>query len=170
MNPTASPNSLRRLPLVQDLPSTAPFFGIGRTLAYELAQAGEFPCPVRRYGRLYRVRTADILDTLGLDRPTWAAWHTARLQHLPPVVDLPSAAKLFTIGRTLAYDLVRTDEFPCPVRRYGRLYRVRTIDLLDALGLRAVTETPPPSQSRRQPAPPTEIRPPDRLPPGRTPR
>jgi len=164
MHPTASPASLRRLPLVHDLPSAAPFFTIGRTLAYELARAGEFPCPVRRYGRVYRVRTVDILDTLGLDRSTWAAWHTARLQHLPPVVDLPSAAQLFNLGRTLAYDLARADEFPCPVRRYGRLYRVRTIDLLDALGLIPATQTPPP-QNQRQPDLPAEIHPPKRLPP-----
>ncbi|MCK9895012.1 AlpA family transcriptional regulator [Frankia sp. AgB32] len=137
MYPPVTPESLRRLPLVLDLPTAAPFFGIGRTFAYELARADEFPCPVRRYGRLYRVRTADVLDTLGLDRAGWAAWQAARLHRLPPVVDLPTAAGLFTIGRSLAYSLAKTDDFPCPIRRYGRLHRVRTVDLLDALGLGA---------------------------------
>jgi predicted DNA-binding transcriptional regulator AlpA len=110
-------------------------FGIGRTFAYELARADEFPCPVRRYGRLYRVRTADLLHALGLEGNGWTDWQLTRLRRLPPVIDLPTAAKLFGLGRTLAYNLARTDEFPCPVRRYGRLYRVRTIDLLHALGL-----------------------------------
>ncbi|EIV91331.1 AlpA family transcriptional regulator [Frankia sp. QA3] len=130
-----SPENLRRLPLVLDLPTAAPLFGIGRTFAYELARAGEFPCPVRRYGRLYRVRTADLLHALGLESNGWTDRQLTRLRRLPPVIDLPTAAKLFGLGRTLAYNLARDDEFPCPVRRYGRLYRVRTTDLLHALGL-----------------------------------
>ncbi len=135
MPPPTSPENLRRLPLVLDLPTAAPFFGIGRTFAYELARADDFPCPVRRYGRLYRVRTADLLRALGLEGNGWTDWQLTRLRRLPPVVDLPTAAKLFGLGRTLAYNLARDDDFPCPVRRYGRLYRVRTTDLLHALGL-----------------------------------
>jgi len=34
--------------------------GIGRTLAYELAQAGRFPARTIRVGRKYRVSTADL--------------------------------------------------------------------------------------------------------------
>ncbi|ABD12657.1 hypothetical protein ThrDRAFT_02837 [Frankia casuarinae] len=140
MPPPASHDNLRRLPLIVDLPTAARLFGIGRTLAYELARADEFPCPVRRYGRLYRVRTMDLLQALGQDGNGWPERQIERLRRLPPVIDLPSAARLFGIGRTLAYELARADEFPCPVRRYGRLYRVRTVDLLQALGLTARDE------------------------------
>ncbi|MCM3886817.1 helix-turn-helix domain-containing protein [Frankia sp. R82] len=140
MHPPTSSEALHRLPLTLDLQNAAPYFRIGRTLAYELARAGDFPCPVHRYGRLYRIHTADLLTTLGLDRGGWAAWHAARIRRLPAVVDLPTAAGLFFIGRSLAYTLARSNEFPCPVRRYGRLYRVRTVDLLDALGLTAPSD------------------------------
>jgi hypothetical protein len=39
--------------------------GIGRTKAYELARAGEFPCRVLRHGRTYAVAAADLRDLLG---------------------------------------------------------------------------------------------------------
>ncbi len=41
-------------------------FGIGRSLAYELAARGEFPVPVLRLGKAYRVPTAPALAKLGL--------------------------------------------------------------------------------------------------------
>jgi hypothetical protein len=58
-------DDIRRLPAAVDLMTAARAFGLGRTLAYDLARRGEFPCPVHRTGRLYRVHTADILTTLG---------------------------------------------------------------------------------------------------------
>jgi len=33
---------------------------------------------------------------------------------LPPVVDVPTAAKVLGIGRSLAYELVRTGQWPTP--------------------------------------------------------
>ena len=53
---------------------------------------------------------------------------------LPPVVDLPTAAAILGIGRTLAYQLVRTGQWPTPVLRIGRLIKVPTGPLLDLLG------------------------------------
>ena len=53
---------------------------------------------------------------------------------LPPVVDLPTAAAMLGIGRTLAYRLVRTGQWPTPVLRIGRLIKVPTGPLLDLLG------------------------------------
>jgi hypothetical protein len=41
-------------------------FGIGRTLAYELALRDEFPCPVHRVGSLYRVKKAELIVALGM--------------------------------------------------------------------------------------------------------
>ncbi len=55
--------------------------------------------------------------------------------NLPPVIDLVTAARAFGLGRTFAYELAHAGAFPCPVRRHGRLYRVLTSELLDALGL-----------------------------------
>lgn len=57
------------------------------------------------------------------------------VRRLPVVVDLPTAARLLAIGRTSAYELVRTDQWPTPVIRVGRLIRVPTAPLLAALGV-----------------------------------
>ena len=44
----------------------ARLLGIGRTLAYRLAAAGELPVPVLRIGRVLRVPTAPLLALLGV--------------------------------------------------------------------------------------------------------
>ena len=54
---------------------------------------------------------------------------------LPPVIDLPAAARLLGIGRTAAYELVRTNAWPTPVLRLGRLIRIPSTPLLDLLGI-----------------------------------
>ncbi|WP_084723111.1 helix-turn-helix domain-containing protein [Streptomonospora alba] len=57
----------RRLPPTVGLMTAARMLGIGRTKAYQLARAGEFPCKVIRIGEGYRVATADLLRVLGVD-------------------------------------------------------------------------------------------------------
>ncbi|WP_406068451.1 helix-turn-helix domain-containing protein [Micromonospora sp. NBC_01638] len=51
-----------------DLATAARALGVGRTKAYELAKSGAFPCPVLRIGTTYRVRTADLLRLVGIER------------------------------------------------------------------------------------------------------
>jgi helix-turn-helix protein len=53
------------LPAVIDLVTAAKILGIGRTKAYELAQADNFPCRVLRIGGSYRVPTSELLRTIG---------------------------------------------------------------------------------------------------------
>lgn len=48
--------------------------------------------------------------------------------------DLVTAGAAFGMGRSTAYDLHRRGEFPVEVLRLGRLLRVRTADLVRALG------------------------------------
>jgi hypothetical protein len=59
----------------------------------------------------------------------------AQLAGLPVTVDLLTAAHALGIGRTTAYTLARTGEFPCPVLRVGGSYRVPTVGVLRLLGL-----------------------------------
>ncbi|MDN3356850.1 DNA-binding protein [Actinomadura sp. DC4] len=59
----------------------------------------------------------------------------AELDRLPPVIDLATAGRALGIGRTKAYELARTGEFPCNVLRLGNSYRVPTAFLRDLLGL-----------------------------------
>lgn len=52
---------------------------------------------------------------------------------LPAAVDLLTAAKMLGIGRTMAYRLVRTGDWPTPLIRIGKLIRVPKEPLLDLL-------------------------------------
>lgn len=52
---------------------------------------------------------------------------------LPPVLDVPQAARLLGIGRTLAYELVRTNHWPTPVIRMGRLIRIPSGPLIELM-------------------------------------
>ena len=51
------------------------------------------------------------------------------LDQLPPLVDVPTAARVLGIGRTLAYELVKTDQWPTPVLRIGKLIKIPTAGL-----------------------------------------
>lgn len=57
------------------------------------------------------------------------------VRSLPAVVDLPTAAAVLGIGRTVAYQLARSGRFPTPVIRVGSQLKVPTAYLLDLLGL-----------------------------------
>jgi hypothetical protein len=50
--------------------------------------------------------------------------HRGAPPDIPPVLDVPQAARLLGIGRTLAYELVRTNQWPTPVIRMGRLIKI----------------------------------------------
>ncbi|WP_329202363.1 helix-turn-helix domain-containing protein [Streptomyces sp. NBC_01435] len=54
---------------------------------------------------------------------------------LPVAVDLRTAARALGIASTTAYRLIREDDFPCPVLRVGRRYRIPTTELMRALGI-----------------------------------
>jgi predicted DNA-binding transcriptional regulator AlpA len=52
---------------------------------------------------------------------------------MPAVLDVPQAARLLGIGRTLAYELVRTDQWPTPVIRVGRLIRIPSGPMIELM-------------------------------------
>ena len=54
---------------------------------------------------------------------------------LPAVVDVVTAAEVLGIGRTVAYELIRTDRFPTPVLRVGHQIKIPTAHLIQLLGL-----------------------------------
>jgi hypothetical protein len=53
----------------------------------------------------------------------------------PPVVDLETARKPLLIGRSKAYQLAATGEFPVKVLRIGTRYRVIAAEVWALLGL-----------------------------------
>lgn len=50
----------------------------------------------------------------GIQRRAWS----------PAMLDVSEAAQMLGIGRTLAYELVRTNRWPTPVIRVGRLIKI----------------------------------------------
>ena len=58
---------LFELPVSVDLETAGRAFGIGRTKAFELARADQFPVPVLRVGAKYRVTRTSILKALGVE-------------------------------------------------------------------------------------------------------
>lgn len=66
------------LPAVTDLVTAGRALGLGRTKAYQLASAGQFPCPVIRAGKTYLVPVAGLLDLLGLTHDSGRAGPTVR--------------------------------------------------------------------------------------------
>lgn len=58
-----------------------------------------------------------------------------QIRTLPTVVDVPTAAAILGVGRTAAYELIRTNRWPTPVLRMGKLIRVPTAPLLTLVGV-----------------------------------
>lgn len=58
-----------------------------------------------------------------------------QLHDLPTTIDLMTAARALRIGRTKAYELARTGQFPCKIIRVGAGYVVPTASLLEVLGI-----------------------------------
>jgi len=57
---------------------------------------------------------------------------------LPPVIDVSTAADVFGLGRSAAYELVRTGQWPTPIIRLGRHIRIPTLPVLKLVGITLV--------------------------------
>jgi len=54
---------------------------------------------------------------------------------LPPVVSISTAAEVLGLGRSAAYELVRSGQWPTPILRLGRLIKVPTAPLIALVGI-----------------------------------
>lgn len=61
-----TPDQVRALPAMVGAKQAFAALAIGETLGYELIANDEFPVEVKRLGRVFRVRRADLLAYLGL--------------------------------------------------------------------------------------------------------
>jgi predicted site-specific integrase-resolvase len=75
---------LLALPVALDLKTAARALGIAKGRAYEMAAAGTFPCPIRRYGNKYRISRASVFRELDLD-PTVVGARGESAAGRPPV-------------------------------------------------------------------------------------
>jgi hypothetical protein len=69
-------------------------------------------------------------------------WTAGRIRALGTVTDVPTAAAIFGLSRSVAYDLVKTGAFPVPVLRFGARYRIPVAAILTALHM---PHDPPPT-------------------------
>jgi hypothetical protein len=60
-------DAVRALGMTTDIATAGEVLGIGRTKAYEMARADEFPVPLPRAGRRYLVSVPALLKLLGVD-------------------------------------------------------------------------------------------------------
>ncbi|TWS20984.1 helix-turn-helix domain-containing protein [Tsukamurella asaccharolytica] len=65
-----SPAELDALGVSTDLRTAARALGIGKSMAYRLADQGKFPCPIMRIGSRWVVPTAGLRAALGLTEAT----------------------------------------------------------------------------------------------------
>lgn len=82
--------------------------------------------------------TADIGEITRGAQPRSRAQNSytaGNIQHaaLPAVLDVPQAARLLGIGRTLAYELIRTNQWPTPVIRMGRLIKIPSGPIMELM-------------------------------------
>jgi Helix-turn-helix domain len=80
-----------------------------------------------------------IVDT-GTPRSPSVGWTPARIRALGAVTNLPTAAEILGLSRSVAYDLAHRDEFPVAIIRAGTRYRIPVAALLEIL--RMPLETP----------------------------
>lgn len=60
-----------------------------------------------------------------------AIWTAEKVRELGLVTSLETAAQILGIGRSKAYEMARTGEFPVRVMRVGRVYRVPVNPILN---------------------------------------
>ena len=66
----------------------------------------------------------------------------ADVSTLPAVIDVETAGRLLGLGRSAAYQLVKDGQWPTPVLRLGRRWRVLTAPLLALLGVDGLEPSP----------------------------
>ena len=72
-------------------------------------------------------------------------WTADPIRALGTVTSVATAAAIFGLNRSVAYDLVKDDRFPVPVLRFGNRYRVPVAAILAALHLPLTPAEGPPA-------------------------
>ena len=68
------------------------------------------------------------------DQPSEQSWTPEAVRRLGMTTDMETAASILGIGRTLAFELAKKNEFPVRLLRFGRRVLVPVGDLLTYLG------------------------------------
>ncbi len=81
------------------------------------------------------------------DAPAAPTWTADSIRALGTVTDVATAAAIFGLNRSVAYDLVKAGRFPVPVLRFGNRYRIPVAAILTALHLPLTPSAQPPAYS-----------------------
>jgi len=116
-------------------------------------------------------RTSRTPESASESTAAATVWTAQRIRALGAVTDLQTAAAIFGLSRTTAYELARTDQFPVPVLRFGARYRVPVHAILTALDLPITDDEPttraavgePLTGSRLDPGPDPRVDHPDTI-------
>jgi predicted DNA-binding transcriptional regulator AlpA len=88
-------------------------------------------------GSSYRLDRCSLASASRLNWKVTVTMTADEVRALPAVVDLSTAARALGLGRSAAYELVRTGGWPTPVLRLGRLIKVPSAPLVELLCLNA---------------------------------
>jgi hypothetical protein len=64
-------------------------------------------------------------------------WTEQRIRALGTITDIPTAGRIFGLGRARAYELAKHGDFPVPIIAVGARFKVPVAGILTALGLSA---------------------------------
>jgi hypothetical protein len=146
-----SDDELRALPAVIPLTVAGRALGLGSTKTSELANRGEFPCPVLTLGRKRVVRRVSLFEVIGFDasaaradtagtvaradRPRQSRMSFDDLLALPASFSIDVAGKALSMGRDKARNLHRTGRFPINVHVLANSLICTRHELFAYLGL-----------------------------------
>lgn len=68
-------------------------------------------------------------------QPRSRGMQLAELLALPVAIDLDTANRALLLGRTKGFQLAKAGDYPVPVMRVGKTYRVSRAELLRILGI-----------------------------------
>ena len=85
-------------------------------------------------------------DTTDSPPSAGSAWTADRIRALGLTTDIATAADIFGIGRSTAYDLIRDGNFPLPLVRFGSKTRIPVAAILHALRLPSDAPAVPPPE------------------------
>ncbi|MBB4738319.1 excisionase family DNA binding protein [Actinoplanes octamycinicus] len=74
-------------------------------------------------------------------------WTEERIRALGAVTTVATAASIFAISRSTAYELVQLNEFPVPVLRFGSRYRVPVAAIIAALHMAPAADSEEPHRT-----------------------
>ncbi|MFD8493879.1 hypothetical protein [Amycolatopsis sp. NPDC059657] len=129
--PPAGPQAARRDRPAPSTPSTGPMGRSGR----RREPTNHRPAATSAGPEVPAITDLDQLAAPARADSSPPPWSCASLLALGVTTDLLTAARILCVGRTKAYQLAKSGDFPVPATRIGRRYVVAVAHIAELLGL-----------------------------------